>query len=1320
MATNPTITAENTFAQGLIMDLAPDNTQNTHLTSALNATFITHNGNEFSLQNDMGNGRVDTAYLPDGYIPIGSCEFGGIIYIVSYNPLTNKSQVGSFPSPERNVSVSGTSIDPPAIKVSDLIEATYDEENQSWSGTLITNSKQYIIYNNTLSPGDLYHIMSDDKKLDFIDFNVISLDESGKMTDLGELKNFDTIETDYDTKWKEKYTVFESKIPGKLGILAKLHTLTGFDCTYTIKKIDADTITEDDPLYQANNMDSYNFYEVTLNPSWDNEYAPTKLQITYNTSPIEVTNPNHTYGKTTLPICPAEYKTELSAESGQVLVRFGLLKRGENEDCPSIIHSYTVTPVMQYDLPDDAGNSTPVFVAISDQQISGQIQVDKIGTGTVNLTDWHYYNTETTSTLTLGIEAYPEPNYTVEGIDLQFYDALGQAAVYSISNRDSYSGTFTETLPLQGSYTSNNMPKTGKHKGEEIDQASYNSLSENDRYTETIDGVEHYYKNDFGTLYYGLPYAVVIEVKYTQTGGDTSNYKYFYRWLWTNTVFNEWYYNTRDFDDLNIMLGVSTIPQWSGSENLKYNTVTYEQEYRAGVGAKVSQIYGKVNLQLRPTLVENYGCFVLNDDIINRVKVSLGEDTNFKASITYSKEQDTSDISSNGASCTCSDTLLELLGRSTTGSSTEEIWNKSDNYNDYGNLSTTSEMQLSASSAINNTFNIDLLQFSKYKRVGKEVTATLPQLLPALYTKDDLTNVGLTYSDSNLYLTDSIGMYMWSSGDSHTMLRWYIDTFDSATKGHICEANYDYGVTVGNNKTISSCFKEGNHSGTPISEVVGDVPLSFFLLHFVGEQESSGTVGNTFTEQDKQQLYLSRPRLQATYSKDLYAEEYNYLSLANLSNKNHKTLYILCNTDTEGQIHMLNNGFLSTASTLGSSKYSIEQSTEVRAEHEYNSADGRKYFDIYWRNPMEGDTVTGAGDTLVFVTRITGDKAASYSPPKWNTSWTYPKSGLMGLYSVGANEQLTINGVPFTDTVKGREIASNASGKIVVGSNAIQHYKYTVELGLDGTTIIANSGWVSGKEVYSVNATTTVTIGNLLASLLMTVYVAKNDASVSYTSISDTQCPDDYSAEYSFPVKVTMSDSVTEQSYTNCAKGINLGAELTYSNYLTELSKVNDQQGHNILNEFNTHNLTIKIDTIEQDIPLQLNMDYQDPDNLSDTPNVVIKGTPKYVPDFNSSSLFDSDGKLLNGAHTFTYYQTIKLDSNGFSPSDKISTVSISGLNDILKNVKGRIYMKRDTYEPDYAEFGYYHKNEGVGWGDHNPNEQILPNKRLIQYGDNE
>ena len=95
--------AVNQFSKGLQMDTHPMVQGNDTLSDALNATFVTMNGNEVILQNDMGNRRVDNAFLPTGYEPVGIKEYGGVIYVASYNPITNRSQIGSFPSPERKI-----------------------------------------------------------------------------------------------------------------------------------------------------------------------------------------------------------------------------------------------------------------------------------------------------------------------------------------------------------------------------------------------------------------------------------------------------------------------------------------------------------------------------------------------------------------------------------------------------------------------------------------------------------------------------------------------------------------------------------------------------------------------------------------------------------------------------------------------------------------------------------------------------------------------------------------------------------------------------------------------------------------------------------------------------------------------------------------------------------------------------------------------------------------------------------------------------------------------------------------------------------------
>ena len=358
MAGNTIMTAKNTFGDGLIMDFAPDNTQATCLTHALNATLLTMNGNELSLQNDMGNGRVETAYLPEGYIPVGTCEFGDIVYIASYNPLTNKSQIGCFPSPERNISSKELSSAERKINNS----AFYDTKTKKLSNTSV---KQVLIDNN-LNPGDKYIIyvsktdmleknyayLSDLGNTDHIHggfpkivkLHIVSIEDSGKITyldssvrwydkvkhtsntintsqsitreNIGERSDLDfyiNIAQDaqgsdqpdidsYRSLLSSGYSIFQSKVSGKLAILAELETITGFECTYNVYKIGTNTDenvesvvtnekeTTDTPKYTIN----YNTYDVYLNFHWSTDnynVNPTGIKIsTSEWVPKEVNN----------------------------------------------------------------------------------------------------------------------------------------------------------------------------------------------------------------------------------------------------------------------------------------------------------------------------------------------------------------------------------------------------------------------------------------------------------------------------------------------------------------------------------------------------------------------------------------------------------------------------------------------------------------------------------------------------------------------------------------------------------------------------------------------------------------------------------------------------------------------------------------------------------------------------------------------------------------------------------------------------------------------------------------------------------------------
>lgn len=299
----------NTFGEGLIMDFAPDNTPNTSLSNALNATLLTYNGNEMSLQNDMGNGRVESAYLPEGYIPVGVCEFGDIIYIASYNPLINKSQIGCFPSPERNISNK---------EISDL-NTTFSSDELAKDGTIVnSNIKKIIFGNKNIGPGDKFiiswgqeglgnknfisnfgnktrsfaegesywpklvklHIVSiqDDGKLIYLDNDVqwyptntkdsnsddvfpISteefLDEKGVMKDLHNLD-------EYRHALNCQYSIFQQKVSGKLGILLELESINNFNCGHKIFRRNSPTEGEVFDIYFSTSWDTDNY---NINPS---------------------------------------------------------------------------------------------------------------------------------------------------------------------------------------------------------------------------------------------------------------------------------------------------------------------------------------------------------------------------------------------------------------------------------------------------------------------------------------------------------------------------------------------------------------------------------------------------------------------------------------------------------------------------------------------------------------------------------------------------------------------------------------------------------------------------------------------------------------------------------------------------------------------------------------------------------------------------------------------------------------------------------------------------------------------------------------------
>ena len=224
---------------------------NTTLSDCLNGTLITDNGNEFTLQTDFGNGKVETASLKPGFIPLGTNELDGIVYVVSYNPLTNETEFGSFPSPERNFSTYDmNSNDPMATQGIGSVNFTNTDFAQS--GSIITTKVKRDLLNFTkfkLSPGDKYIVYYVDQvgwdsfkqylstlsKRKLFKIKIMRVSESG----ISEIRN-STIFSETEANMTEdvgKFSVFTENTSGGIGILLELETIDYFQVSIA-EKID--------------------------------------------------------------------------------------------------------------------------------------------------------------------------------------------------------------------------------------------------------------------------------------------------------------------------------------------------------------------------------------------------------------------------------------------------------------------------------------------------------------------------------------------------------------------------------------------------------------------------------------------------------------------------------------------------------------------------------------------------------------------------------------------------------------------------------------------------------------------------------------------------------------------------------------------------------------------------------------------------------------------------------------------------------------------------------------------------------------------------
>lgn len=948
MAGNTIMTAKNTFGDGLLMDFAPDNTQATCLTHALNATLLTMNGNELSLQNDMGNGRVETAYLPEGYVPVGTCEFGDIIYIVSYNPITNKSQIGCFPSPERNISSKELS----GIETTFKLEEEFLKQNELGFKETISNSVKKVIYDNKLNPGDKFIVHSGnihDNMPRISDYgnkshiigafpkqfkiNVVAIEDSGKINYLNnDLKwyndfyinqestnNSNKPDIDsYRNLLSSGYSVFQSKVSGKLAILIELERIQNFNSTYEVLKNENVTKTIESTTVNCQQYDIYiNFNWKTNNPDvnpkniviydfkWvsnsgndskagqyyvtgdkEAKVAPLpeisktdetkkyiELEITGQASTDDYdsflrsnyqTESNRYKGHTKItqqiengiplegkyyldlhhivdgkyynnkgnPIGPEEvydcivnnyFKSSITKEGFTINIP-DTDSKGNKIDKRDLILSFKVAPMMEYGV-------------LSDLVQTHYIDFSKIGSGEINLEGYRYYIGENLCTLQIDSSIYPEDNKGVAEIEVQFYDNQGLCAKYFINNLVSYSGIITEYIPLNGNSSNYKLSKQdGKklipHAGqmftddkipENVDTTlSYVYLNVNadklepvevtydkekkifhkvddlDKQAVTINPTSPIFYNDAGTLYSNMLYAIKIIYKYTSKNvlgeyntDNTEQNNFEWRWLWTNTMFNQYYYNVKDFKnnqfELQLDLNVDYEADYSPNIIKQYQNSSKSVEIsESNLGANIQNLNGKINYKINLGLQNSWNTFSLYGDIdkgvykenVLNVKVYKGNSNIIYSNLPSSFDYEYLKPINNRTLNESYPDYSQLLEANTIGNS-KDLWNNYKLFTDIFNITLDNKSgeekldyvdynqnlitdnlpyySLTGNAIVSKkSLSLDLWNFSKYLNIYKEDWQQVNVVSPLL-TPDNASELGFTYDfGSKNFIIDNI------------------------------------------------------------------------------------------------------------------------------------------------------------------------------------------------------------------------------------------------------------------------------------------------------------------------------------------------------------------------------------------------------------------------------------------------------------------------------------------------------------------------------------------------------------------------------------
>lgn len=660
----------NTFQDGLLMDLNPLTTPNNVLTNCLNGTLITYNGNENVLQNDMGNGRVETAFLPEGYVPLGTTEYGGIIYIVSYNPLNKQCQIGSFPSPERNITNDEASDLENTLSESDFLDFT----NGLTSDTKVETSdteveipmikqgiSKLVFKDIDFNPGDFYKIYFKESRDSFI--------EEG--TDIR--KN---ILTDYGST-SQKYGELPKKIKIDIVAVNKDGGITSFKDHlkwYDIgEKKEGEKEEKENELPSSIDTPSYYIAQNTQNiTNAVNNQTPinldnyrSKVATPYNIFRSRSTGNLALLCELEIPnIVQSTYEItnleKASVKEGDLYVpaKCATIKFKTKWDCRDINYLYLKFDKDCYIKDIDGNDIThkaiivnnlktdeymyPIQVTSSDNSYEfsikvtsknnilfyeiypatdygiisylvnkGNIDLSKVGSGEYDITSWQYYNSNEYITLDFFSEIYPKPQDRVNSIYLQFLPI----------SQTEYTDYLTtpETSSIEEKWIKNAQTYYKKYNIStlKIDQDNYSGT--------IIQNI--YFKQEllYGYLIPNTFYRVNVIYEIQNSNGTT--YKSFIKSIYTCPIFNIEYGHTQDFTTLNLNDYLNIRSDLIHKPTLGSVTMTVDkpEELTESEGKKLNKqdtkftVNSDTTVAITPYFDNNFGTFLINTYTLNNL-----------------------------------------------------------------------------------------------------------------------------------------------------------------------------------------------------------------------------------------------------------------------------------------------------------------------------------------------------------------------------------------------------------------------------------------------------------------------------------------------------------------------------------------------------------------------------------------------------------------------------------------------------------------------------------------------------------------------------